>query len=89
MDDELLRILRCPISKKPLRRLTPLEILKLNLQIRKGRVECPDEHKPEPLSDGLITVDNKRIYPIRNGVVVTQQWESIETNQLTDFPSSE
>ena len=84
-DDDLVKILRCPYSLKPVRRATPEELRKLNDRILAGSIECADSHRPDLFEDALITIDKKRIYPIRNGVATMQLWESIEAKQLTDF----
>lgn len=83
IDDTLIRILRCPLSKVPVRRLTRKELVRVNSKILQQGAQCYDGHIIHaPLEDGLVTIDHQTIYPIRSGIVVMQQWESLATSEF-------
>jgi uncharacterized protein YbaR (Trm112 family) len=75
---ELIAILRCPMSKKQLRLMSPDELRRINRLVQARSITCYDGHRPDLIDEALITVDGKYIYPVRNGVLVMEMWESIE-----------
>ena len=68
---EWIAILKCPITGKDLRALTPEEINTLNSKIAQGQVWQGDGKSfTEPLQKGLITSDGAYIYPIIKEIVL-------------------
>ncbi|MDR3714458.1 MAG: class I SAM-dependent methyltransferase [Puia sp.] len=68
---EWIAILKCPITGKDLRALTPEEINTLNSKIAQGQVWQGDGKAfTEPLQKGLITSDGTYIYPIIKEIVL-------------------
>ena len=72
--DELLKILCCPVSKKTVRAMTKKELEQVNshitasscilIEFRSVRGEIIDQK----LEEGLITIDEKIIYQVRNNI---------------------
>lgn len=87
MDKRLLDILCDPVSKTPLRMLSPAELDALNRAVRAGSLDTVRGEKiASPLSAGLITVDGKVVYRIEDDIPVMLPDEGIGTLQLSDFP---
>ncbi len=83
MEKRLLNILRCPVTHKGLS-LARREILgRLNAAIDEGRIVNHDGTAlDEPLSEALVTDDEKLLYPIVGGIPVLLEGESIRMDQL-------
>jgi uncharacterized protein len=89
MDKRLLDILCCPVSKTPLRPLNSSELNALNKAIDAGQVlTVAGAAVQARLGEGLITVDQKVIYRIEDGIPVMLPEEGIGTTQLNDFPKA-
>jgi uncharacterized protein YbaR (Trm112 family) len=87
MDKRLLDILCDPVSKTPLRMLSPAELDALNRAVQAGSLDTVRGEKvAAPLSAGLITVDGKVVYRIEDDIPVMLPDEGIGTLQLADFP---
>lgn len=87
MDNRLLDILCCPVSKTPVRLLGKLELEALNRAIAAGQVDSiAGARLTAPLSEALITSDRKVIYRVDDGIPVMLPEEGIGTVQLADFP---
>ncbi|MCH8503411.1 MAG: Trm112 family protein [Ectothiorhodospiraceae bacterium] len=71
VDKKLLEILCCPVSKAPVRSLNRGELTRLNQRIETGGVtQANGETVNEALSEGLITENGERIYPVEDGIPV-------------------
>lgn len=87
MDKRLLDILCCPVSKTPVRPLGERALQALNDAIRAGGVvNVGGAPVKETLGEGLITVDQKVVYRVQDGIPVMLPEEGIGTTQLSDFP---
>jgi len=71
VDKELLEILCCPLTRVGLKELSSLEIQKLNNLIKEKKLRYHEETVvDQPLQEGLITVDGKRIYRIDDEIPI-------------------
>lgn len=86
MPSDLLDILCCPVSKRPLRRLDKQRLKRLNSAIGNGDVQYVDGTVvPAPLSDALVTDDGKVVYAIADGIPVLLPDLGIGTTQFNDW----
>jgi uncharacterized protein YbaR (Trm112 family) len=83
MEKRLLQILRCPVTHKGLS-LARRELLgRVNTAIGTGKLANRDGTAlAEPLTEALVTDDNKVLYPITNGIPVLLEGESVNLEQL-------
>ncbi len=71
MDQEFLKILRCPKTQAPLELLAAEEIAQLNREISAGKIKQVDGAVvKKPLSEALITRDHKTVYRIDDGIPI-------------------
>ena len=71
IDPELLSILACPQTHQGLRMATAEELARLNARVASGKVKNQAGKAVEQaFEDGLMREDEKRIYPIRDGIPV-------------------
>ena len=83
--EDLLEILCCPETKEPLKLVAPEILAKINERITAGKVQYESgETVTEPLEEALITVDEQRIYSIKDSIPVMLVEESIPAAQLGD-----
>lgn len=83
MDKKLLDIICCPVSRTPLRLLKRTELDALNRAIAEGSVDyVTGKTVNAPLSEGLISMDNKIIYRVEDDIPVLLADEGIGTTQL-------
>ncbi len=83
MDNSILAILSCPVSRTPLKYLGREQVDRINALIATEDVEyVQGERVVEPLESALITEDNRVIYPIRDGIPVLLADEGIGTTQF-------
>lgn len=83
MDKRLLTILRCPVSHKGLAVARGDVLDRVNAAIAAGSVSNRDGTvMSEPLSEALVTDDQKLIYPVANGIPVLLEGESISLDQI-------
>ena len=69
MDPRLVQLIRCPITKNPLRPLTEEEIAALNVEINSRSRRHHDGSEIETrLEEGLITEDKRYAYPVVDGI---------------------
>lgn len=69
IDNELLRILRCPIDGKMLKIAEESLISGLNESISRGEIRSrQDQRVTLPIESGLLGGEGKWLYPIRNGI---------------------
>lgn len=87
MDKRLLDILCCPVSKTPLRLMGEPALKALNNAIRAGEiVNVGGAAVKETVTEGLITIDQKVIYRVQDGIPVMLPEEGIGTLQMNGFP---
>jgi uncharacterized protein YbaR (Trm112 family) len=83
LNDELVEILCCPVSKVPVRRMDSGELDRLNEAITAGRVLHVDRSAVEQkLEEGLITEDSKVIYAVDAGIPIMLEEKGIPVDQL-------
>ena len=83
MEKRLLNILRCPVTHKGLSLARRDTLGRLNEAIADGQVSNHDGVAiAEPLSEALVTDDDKLLYPIIGGIPVLLEGESIRMDQL-------
>jgi uncharacterized protein len=83
MDKRLLGILCCPISHKGLALARGDLLKKVNVAIAARRLANRDgETLSEALGEALVTDDGKLLYPVRDGIPVLLESESIGLEQL-------
>ncbi|OQY27147.1 MAG: hypothetical protein B6244_11450 [Candidatus Cloacimonetes bacterium 4572_55] len=85
VDEKLLEILCCPVTRASLKVFPENKIRKLNGQIRQNKVKYAD-HKlvKEPLTEGLITIDEQTVYRIDDYPRMLKEL-GIPTGQLSGF----
>lgn len=83
MDKRLLTILCCPITHKGLALARADLMKKINAAIADGRLRNR-EGLPlsEPLKEALVTDDAKLLYPVKDGIPVLLEGESVGLEQL-------
>lgn len=88
LDPRFLSILCCPVSKRALRPLSRTRLGFVNDAMRAGAVlNVSGASLSVPLTEALISDDDKVIYRIDDGVPVLLPEEGIGTTQFTDFPA--
>jgi uncharacterized protein YbaR (Trm112 family) len=85
MDKHLLDIIYCPVTKLPLEILDAERLGRLNAAIEAGNVKnYAAIQSSEQIEEALVTRDGRLVYPIRNGIPVLMEEESIDWNQLAE-----
>lgn len=88
IDKRLLEILCCPVTHTPVRPASRAQLEELNRRIGAGGVlTVSGTAVGTPLDDALITVDNKVLYRIEDGIPVMLPDEGIGTTQFENFPA--
>jgi uncharacterized protein YbaR (Trm112 family) len=83
MDKRLLDIVCCPVTKLPLQLLDSERLVRLNSAITSGQLRNRSAAQlPETLSEALVTRDGRLVYPVREGIPVLLEEESIDWQQL-------
>ncbi len=83
MDKRLLDIICCPVTKLPLQLLDSEHLATLNATISAGQLRNhASEPLPATLSEALVTRNGRLVYPIRDGIPVLLEEESIDWQQL-------
>lgn len=81
VDDRLVEVLCCPVSRVAVRRLEPERCSRLNERVRRGEVRHVDGTAVEgTLEEALITEDGATIYPVVDGTPVMLAEKGIEAN---------
>ena len=89
IDQNLLDILCCPVSKTPVTRLSRNQLQALNHYIDNGQVVAVEGAPVQtPLQEALVTLDGKVIYPIEDGIPVMLPESGIGTAQFERFPQA-
>jgi len=80
---ELLAILCCPVTKKPVQILAAERLQKLNEAIASGKIKNTDgTFVKEAVAEALITIDDQTIYRIDEGIPVMLSGQGIPANQI-------
>jgi len=83
MDKKLLDIVCCPLTKLPLQLLDAERLGRLNAAIRSGTIQDRSEHQlADPLPEALVTGDGRLVYPVRDGIPILLEQESIDWKQI-------
>lgn len=83
MDKKLLSILCCPVTHKGLALARADLLRKVNAAIAAGRVVNREGAAvADALDEALVTDDGKLLYPVRDGIPVLLEGESIGLEQL-------
>lgn len=78
IDRKLLDVLCCPVTKQPVRVMKREEIKALNERISAGEVHYQDDQAVDaPLSEGLITANEERVYRVDDGIPVMLEERAI------------
>ncbi len=84
LNEELLAILCCPVTKTPVRLLDGGELARLNQAIEAGRVSHVDRSAVEQqLEEGLITRDGVMIYVVDSGIPIMLEEKGIPGSQIS------
>ena len=83
MDKKLLTILCCPITHKGLKVAGKSDLHRVNSAIEAGSLKNRGGSTPaSPFDEALVTDDGKLLYPVRNGIPVLLEGESINMEQI-------
>ncbi len=83
---KLLEILCCPVSRTPLKRLSAERLQRLNQAIEAGQLRyIGGDPVSVPLTEALITEDDKVIYAVQDDIPALLEGLGIGTTQLQDF----
>ncbi|MDJ0916674.1 MAG: Trm112 family protein [Woeseiaceae bacterium] len=83
MDKKLLTILCCPITHKGLKVAGKGDLGKVNSAIEAGNVQNRGGSVlTDELEEALVTDDRKLLYPVRNGIPVLLEGESVNMEQI-------
>ena len=86
VDQKLLDILRCPVTKQQVFPLTEQQLTAINQAIAAGNVVNVDGSTVNnPLEEGLVTENKNRVYRIEQDIPVMLEDESILTDQVEEF----
>ena len=79
VDPELLQLLVCPEDHTPVTPAHPRLLDRLNAAVQSGSlVNRSGERVTEPLVEGLVRADGKRLYPVRDDIPVMLLDEAID-----------
>ena len=85
IDKELLDIIVCPETKQDLVLADPALVERINLLIEKGELRNRSKQAvTEKIDDGLVRVDRKYLYPIRDDIPILLIDESISLEELSN-----
>lgn len=86
ISEELLKILCCPLTKKPVNMLSADKLELLNSQIADGKISDKEGNiLKESLTEGIITEDSQTIYRIDDNIPVMLAETGIATDQIDGF----
>lgn len=83
MNKNLLDIVCCPLTKLPLQLLDGTRLVRLNSAIETGTIHARSKNSvDEQLVEALVTRDGRLVYPVRDGIPILLEEESIDWKQL-------
>lgn len=83
MDKRLLDIVCCPVTQLPLQLLDSERLGRLNAAIEAGSIQTRGAQAlADKLPAALVTRDGRLVYPVRDGIPVLLEEESIDWQQL-------
>jgi len=83
MDRNLLDIICCPVTRLPLLVLDAARLDALNAAISAGTLRNNgDALVAEPLTEALISRDSRLVYPVRDGIPILLEEESISWSKV-------
>ena len=86
IDQKLLEILRCPVTKQQVFPLTEQQLTALNQAIAAGDLVHADGSAIDsPLEEGLVTENKNRVFRIEQDIPVMLEDDSILTDQVEGF----
>ena len=86
IDNKLLEILCCPVTKVSVKRLSKSKLAFLNEQIQAGTAKYPDGRMiDKSLEEALITDTGTTVYRIDGNVPIMLEEKGISTAQFQDF----
>jgi uncharacterized protein YbaR (Trm112 family) len=87
IDQRLIDLLCCPVSKVPVIPATARQVEYVNQQVAAGSVKTvAGAAVSTALDAALLTTDGKVLYRVDDGIPVMLPEEGIGTAQFTDFP---
>ncbi len=85
MDKNLLDIICCPVTRLPLQPLEGARMARLNTAIAAGQVRNRGGQPASgPLAEALVTRNGRLVYPVRDGIPLLLEEESIDWQQVPD-----
>ena len=85
MDKKLLDIVCCPLTKLPLQLLDGERLGRLNAAISAGSISNrSDQSLRDCLAEALVTRDGRLVYPVRDGIPILLDEESIDWKQIAE-----
>ncbi len=86
MEEHLIDILCCPITRRALKRLSTDELQRVNAAIATGDVRNQANIViSESLTEALVTTDGELIYPVRDGIPILLADECIDWSAFRDL----
>ena len=83
VDERLLEILVCPVSRVPIRRLPKDKLAILNRHLeRSGLVRADGTRVEGALEEALITTDGKTLYAVEAGIPIMLEDRAIAARQI-------
>ena len=83
VDERLLEILVCPVSRVPMKRLPRDKLAVLNRhRERNGLVRVDGSSVEKRLEEALITTDGKTVYAVESGIPVMLEDQGIPAHQI-------
>lgn len=85
IEQRLLSILHCPVTRKGLAPAKAATLKSVNAAIAAGELSNRDgQALLAPLEEALLTDDGKVLYPVANGIPVLLAGESVNMEQLAE-----
>jgi len=85
MDKNLLDIICCPVTRLPLQPADVERLESLNAAILAGELRNnAEEIVTSPLDEALMSRDGRLIYPVRDGIPILLEEESISWNRVAE-----